>query len=149
MKVILIQEVKGLGKKHEVKNVNPGHARNYLFPNNLACPATREALDWLEAQSKKKEKKQEDGLKKAQQDVSRIDGREINFSLKIGEKGQLFESISEQKIKEALEKETGVVVSKKQIKIKEAIKEIGEFSVKIAFDHNLEANIKIIIQEEK
>jgi len=150
MKVILIQDIKGLGRKYDVKNVNPGHARNFLFPSNLARPATKEALEWLEAQTDNIRKKQEEDLKKIQQTVSKIEGMEINFVLKVGDKGQLFESVNDQKIKDALEKEAGVDISKKQVKLKEAIKETGEFPVKISFDHNLEANIKIIItQEEK
>jgi large subunit ribosomal protein L9 len=149
MKVILIENIEDLGKKHDIKNVNPGYARNYLFPNNLARPATKEALEWLEAQSQEIQKKQEEDLKKTQSIVSKIDGLEINLVLKVGEKGQLFESVNEQKIKEALKQEANIEVSKKQIKIKEAIKETGEFPIKVSFPHNLEASIKIIITEEE
>ncbi len=149
MKVILIQDVEELGKKYEVKTVKDGYARNYLLPNNLAKMATEEALKWLEMQSDVIQKKQEEDLKKTQEAVAKIDGSELSFSVKIGDKGQLFESISEQKIKDALQKEMGVTVAKKQINLENPIKGVGEFSVKIVFDHNLEANIKIIITEEE
>ncbi len=145
MKIILIQDVDGLGKKYDVKNVNDGYARNYLIPNNLAKQATEDALKWLEIQSEIVQEKQEEDLKKTQGMASKIDGMELNFSVEVGDKGQLFESIGEQKIKEALKEEAGVDLSKKQIKLKEPIKEKGEFPVRISFDHNLEANIKIII----
>ncbi len=149
MKVILIQNVDSLGSKYDVKNVSAGYARNYLIPNNLAKPATKEALKWLEAQSETIQKKQEQDLKKTQEVISKIDGREFNFSVKVGSKGQLFESITEQKIKDVLKEEIGIDLTKKQIKLKENIKEIGEFPVKLSFDHNLEANIKIIVTEKE
>ncbi len=148
MKVILIQDVEGLGKKYDVKNVSNGYARNHLLPNNLVKEATKEALKWLEMQSEIIEKEREEELKKIQKTVSKIDGFELNFTVKVGDKGQLFESINEQKIKDALKEEAGVEVSKKQVVLSEPIKEVGEFSLKINFDHNLEANIKVLVSEE-
>jgi len=147
MRVILIKDVNELGKKYDVKNVKIGYARNYLIPKGLAKPASKEALKWLEAQSETIKKKQEEDLKATQENVSKIDGIELSFSVKIGEKGQLFESINAEKIKAALKEETGIDFSKKQIKLKEPIKSTGEFPVKIVFDHNLEASIKVIISE--
>ena len=148
MKVILIQNVEGLGKKYEVKEVKAGYARNYLFPKKLAQLADEKSMKWLEIQSENIGKLQEEGFKKTQSIVTKIDGSELVFSLKVGSKGQLFESISEQKIKDKIKEETGIEISKSQIQIKEPIKKIGEFSVKLNFDHNLEANIKIITVED-
>ncbi len=149
MQVILIQDVEGLGKKYDVKNVKAGYARNHLLPNNLAKPATKEALKWLDAQSETIKKQQEEELKKTQEAVSKIDGLELSFLVKIGDKGQLFESIGSEKIKEALESEAEIEISKKQINLKEPIKKTGEFPVKIAFAHNLEVDIKVVITEEE
>ena len=148
MKVILIQDVENLGKKYEVKEVKEGFARNFLFPNKLAEPATEKAMKWLETQSEIIKKEQEKDFKKTQLAVSKIDGSELSFLVKVGDKGQLFESISSQKIKDKIEEETGANISKNQINLKEPIKETGEFPVKVSFDHNLEANIKIIVSEE-
>jgi len=147
MKVILLKDIEKLGKRLDVKDVKKGYARNYLIPNDLARPVTKEMLEWLSIQKEITQKKQEDELKKTQALVAEIDGRELSFSMKVGDKGQLFESLTAQKIKDAL-KEEGFEILKEQIQLKEPIKELGEFPVKINFDHNLESVIKVVIVEE-
>jgi len=148
MKVILLQDVENVGKKLEVKEVKNGYARNFLIQKGLAKPATKEALKWLEAQKQVLEKNAEDALKKAQDVATSIDGVEIIVPVKIGEEGQLFESVNVQKISEKL-KEAGFEIKKNQIDLPEPIKEIGEFPVKIKLEHNLEAEIRLIVTEEK
>lgn len=148
MKVILLQDIKDIGKKYDVKNVADGHARNLLIPKGLVKPATPEALKWLEIQKEIISKKAEEDLKGIQEMASSIDGMEVAVSVKIGDEGQLFESINSQKISERL-KELGFEVKKSQIILKEPIKEAGEFPVKVRFEHNLEAEIKVIVSEEK
>src|SRR3989344_3093002 len=130
MKVILLQDVEKLGKKYDLKEVKDGYARNFLLPGKLARPATEEAL------------------KKSQELASKLDGLELSIAIKIGEEGQLFESITSQKILEKL-KEMGFEVKKSQISLEKPIKELGEFPVKINLDHNLEIEIKLIVTEEK
>lgn len=148
MKVILLQDVNKIGKKYEVKNVSDGHARNFLIPNGLAKPATKEALEWLEVQKEIIGKKAENDLKETEDQVLNIDGMELIIPVKIGDEGQLFESINAQRISEKF-KELGFDIKKSQIALEDPIKETGEFPVKIHFAHNLEAEIKIIIAEEK
>ena len=148
MRVILLQDIEKIGKKHEVKEVKNGYARNFLIAKGLAKPATKEALKWLGLQKEIETKKAEEELKKAQQIASAIDGQEIIMPVKTGEEDQLFESITAQKISEKL-KELGFDVKKGQISLTEPIKELGEFPIKIKFEHNLEAEIKIIVTEEK
>ncbi len=148
MKVILMQDVEDLGKKYEVKDVKEGHARNFLLPNKLVKPATKEALKWLESQKEVIAKEAEEDLKQSQELASKIDGLEVAISVKIGDEGQLFESINSQKISEKL-KEMGYEVKKSQIKLENPIKTVGEFPVNINLDHNLEAEIKVIISGEE
>jgi len=148
MKVILLQDIDNVGKKYEVKEVKDGFARNYLIAKGLAKPATKEALKWVEVQKEIEAKKAEEELKKAQELASNLDGQEIIISTKVGEKGQLFEAITAQKISEKL-KELGFKIKKSQIDLPEPIRELGEFPVKIKFEHNLEAEIRVIIIEEK
>lgn len=148
MRVILLQDIKNLGKKYEIKEVKDGYARNFLFPQGKAKPATRENMTWLKIQKEKKAKEAEESLKKTQELVSKIDGQEIIIPVKIGKKGELFEKVSQQKIVEKL-KELGFEIKKKQINLKEPIKELGEFPVKISFDHGLEAEIIVIVSEEE
>ncbi|HDM31922.1 MAG TPA: 50S ribosomal protein L9 [bacterium] len=148
MKVILLKDVENLGKKYEIKEVAEGYARNFLFPKKLAKPATEANLRWLEKKLKKLEEKAEKDLKKVQDLASKVDGLEITIPVKVGKDGQLFESITPLKILEKL-KEEGFELKKKQIVLEKPIKELGEFPVKIKFPHNLEAEIKIIVVEEK
>ncbi len=148
MKVILLQDVNKLGKKYEVKNVSDGHARNLLIPKGLVKPATKEALEWLEVQKEILRKSAENDLKKSEDIASNIDGMELVITVKIGDEGQLFESINAQKISERF-KELNLDIKKSQIDLKYPIKETGEFPVKIHFPHNLESEIKIIITEQK
>lgn len=148
MRIILLHDVENLGKKYEVKEVKSGYARNFLIPKGLVKPASKEALIWLETQKEIEAKKAEEGLKKVQEKATVIDGQEVIIPVKIGEDGQLFESINAQKIFERL-KELGFDIKKKQIELETPIKELGEFPVKVKFEHNLEGEIKIIVVEEK
>lgn len=148
MKVILLQDIEKLGKKYDIKRVADGHARNFLLPKNLVKPATEENMKWLEIQKEILRQKSEEELKKVQAVASTLDGLEIILPMKIGEKEQLFEAVTAQKVVEKL-KEQGFDVKKTQIVLKEPIKEIGEFPVKVQMGHNLEAEIKLIIIEEK
>ena len=148
MKIILLQDIDNLGKKYEIKEVADGYARNFLIPKGLAKPATKENLKWLESQKEIEVKKAEEELKKVQEVATNIDGQEIIILVKVGAEGQLFESITSQKIYEKL-KELGFEIKKSQIDLPEPIKELGEFPVKIKLEHNLEAEIRVIITEEK
>lgn len=148
MKVILLQDVDNLGKKYEIKNVSDGHARNFLIPKGLVKPVTEKTLEWLEVQKMALMKKAEEDLKEVETQASSIDGMELIIPVKIGDEGQLFESITSQKISEKF-KELGFDIKKSQIIMENPIKEIGEFALKVHFPHNLEAEIKIIITEQK
>lgn len=148
MKVILLQDIENLGKKYEIKDVKDGYARNFLLPKKLAKPATKPALKWLSEQKETIEKVAEEDLKNAQELASNLDGLELNIMVKVGEEGQLFESITVQKIVEKI-KELGFEVKKSQVILASPIKELGEFPVSITLEHNLEAEIKVIITEEK
>ena len=144
----MLQDVDELGKKFEVKEVKEGYAKNFLFPQDLAKPATKEALLWLETQKEIAASKEEDELKGIQQSASSIEGAEVIITVKVGDKGELFESVTSQKIADKL-KEMGFNVKKTQLEPADPIKELGEFPVKIRFDHNLEAEIKVIVNKEE
>jgi large subunit ribosomal protein L9 len=144
MRVILLQDIDKLGKKYDVKEVADGYARNFLLPKGLVKPATEEALRWLETRKEIEAKKAEEELKKIEAIASGIDDLEVIIPVKTGEDSQLFESINAQKIAEKL-KEMGFEIKKPQIILAEPIKELGEFPVKIKFEHNLEAEIRVIV----
>ena len=148
MRVILLQDIDNLGKKYEIKEVKNGYARNFLIPKGYAKPATEEAIKWAEMQKEIEEKKAEEELKRVQETATKIDGIEVVIPVKVGEEGQLFEKITAQKISEKL-KELGFEIKKTQIDLNQPIEELGEFPVKVKFEHNLESEIRIIITEEK
>jgi large subunit ribosomal protein L9 len=148
MKVILLQDIENLGKKHEVKEVKNGYARNFLIPKGLVKIATKESLEWLKNKKEMEDEQAKEELKKTQELASALDGQEVVFAVKIGEEGQLFETINVAKIEESLKKQ-GFDIQKIKVNLTEPIKELGEFPVKVKFDHNLEAEIMIVIEEEK
>lgn len=147
MKVILLENVDKIGKKFEVKEVADGYARNFLFARNLGKKATPEALEWLKMQNELLAQKAEAELKSTQDLASSLDDLEVPLAVKVGDEGQLFESINAQKIAERL-KEMGYEIKKNQIRLEDPLKETGEFPVKVVLDHNLEAEIRVIIIEE-
>lgn len=144
MKVILLRDIKKLGKKFEVKEVSPGYARNLLIPNGYAILADKQSLKRLEIQKNIEMKKTEERQRENEKMIKELEGKEIKIDTKIGDKGQLFETINEQKIADKL-KEMGFVVEKSNIEINEPIKCQGEYLVKLKLDNNLEGKIKIII----
>jgi large subunit ribosomal protein L9 len=148
MKVILLKDVENLGKKYEVKEVKDGFARNFLLPKKLVKIATKENLKWLEEKKKELEKVAEEELKTVQKLATELDGREIIIELKKGEKGQLFQSINASYISKELQK-LGFQIKKQQILLENKIKEPGEFPIKIKLPHNLEVEIKLIVQAKE
>ncbi len=144
MKVILLRDIKKLGKKFEVKEVSPGYARNLLIPNGYAILADKQSLKRLEIQKNIEMKKTEERQRENEKMIKELEGKEIKIDTKIGDKGQLFETINEQKIADKL-KEMGFAVEKSNIEINEPIKCQGEYLVKLKLDNNLEGKIKIII----
>jgi len=148
MRVILLQDVENLGKKYEIKDVKDGYARNFLIPKDLVKLATKDVLEWVKKEKEAEKQKSEEELKEIQKIASSIDGLEVIIPVKVGEEQQLFEKINTQKISEKL-KELGFEIKKEQIDLAEPIKELGEFPIKIKFEHNLESEIIVIIIEGK
>ncbi len=148
MKVILLKDVEKIGKRDEVIDVKSGFARNFLFPKKLAEQATSEKLKQLKKQKKEKKRKEERELKKNQKLASSLDGLEVIISVRTGDEGQLYESVNKAKIRSKL-KQMGFKIEKKQISLKEPIKETGEFPIQVKLGHNLEAEILLIVEEEK
>jgi len=148
MKIILLQDIEGLGKKYDVKTVKNGYARNFLIPKNLAEPATNKMLKKIKELKEKAAKEAEMALSEVQKTASELDGQEIEFLVKTGKEDQLFEAITPLKIAKKL-KEMGFEIKKSQIALAKPIKELGEFPVKINFEHQLEANVTLIVEPEE
>jgi large subunit ribosomal protein L9 len=148
MKVILLKNVPTLGKKNEIKEVAEGYANNFLFKKKLAISATEDNIVKLENQLKIEEEKAEENLKEVESMVAKLDGREVMVPVKVGKEGQVYESVTKQKIADQL-KAQGFEIEKNQVEIEGSIKELGEFNVRIVFEHNLEAEIRLIVIEKE
>ena len=147
MKVVLLQDVRKIGRIYEIKEVANGYATNFLIPKNFAKKATRETVDWAIKHQRIREEKAKVDLGKTARTLSQMDGLEVEISAKAGDRGQTFEKINSQKIATRLQ-EMGFDIKKNQIILEQDIKEIGEYEVKIIFAHNLECQIKIIVAEK-
>ncbi|MFH0929963.1 MAG: 50S ribosomal protein L9 [Candidatus Moraniibacteriota bacterium] len=147
MKVILLKNVDKLGKEGEVKEVADGYARNFLIPQDLAKPATEQALREAELNAAKKSKVDQTDLEEVQKLAEQLDGREL--FIKVKEKdGTLFGSVNEKTIAKTFADE-GLKIEPESVKLEEPIKEVGDYDVKLELDHGLEANIKVILVPEE
>lgn len=149
MKVILLKNVKNIGKAWDIKEVSAGYARNFLFPHNLAQTATPELIKKSEAQKAEVIKKAEADLEKIEQLAGELDDFVIKIKAKANAEGKLFGSIKSDMILEALKNEKVNIenLSSKSIST-ETIKEIGEHKVTINLPHGLEAVIIVIVEKE-
>ncbi len=148
MRVILLKDVDGVGKKHEVVNVSGGYARNLLIKKGLAREASAADVSFSQKIEEQRALNAEKELVEAQKSAEKLEGMEVEVEMKVGEKGQLFEAVTTHKIAERLSEE-GISVKKEQIDLKEPIKDLGKFKTKVLFKHGIEANIEIIVNEEK
>lgn len=148
MKVVLLQNIKKLGKKNEVKIVKNGFARNFLIPQKKAILATQAELDKLDQLKQKQKEEAEQELIRYQNLASELDGYELEMKTKVSDDGKLYGSINNSQISEKLN-QNGFKISADQIKLKNPIKEIGEYETIIELPHNLECAIKVIITEKE
>ena len=148
MKVILKQDIKGVGKKDQVINANDGYARNFLFPKNLAVPADKENMTKLEGKKASQNHKKEVEKEEAEKIKAKLQEITLKISAKIGNNGKLFGSITSKEIAENLEKQNKIKIDKKKINLKEPIKEIGTTNVEIKLFEGIIAKVKVQILEQ-
>ena len=147
MKVILVKDVQGTGKKGEVKDVAPGFARNFLIKQGFAKLATPVVMSQMAVKEKKTEKRELLDLKTSQQDAARVDGGVIEMQAKVNADGRLYAALGVTKIAREIKNQLGVVVKAKQITLDDPIKEIGEHHARVSFGHGLEADLTISVSE--
>lgn len=147
MKVILITDVKNIGKAGNIKEVSNGYAKNFLLPNKLAEIATPELIKKAEENKALEAKKAEEDLKMVEDIVNSLDGISIKIKAKANEEGKLFGSITPEMIIDAIKKEVKTAKSLK-IGVVASIKEIGEYKIILNFSHGLEAEIILIAEKE-
>ena len=147
MKVILLADVKGAGKKGQLVNASDGYANNFLFPKKLALAATNENINNLKLQKKAEEKKKAEELAAAKELGEKLAEKDIKVTVKAGENGKVFGSVTNKEIAAAIEAQTGLVVDKKKIVIKEAIKMVGTSHVNIKLHPAVTVEVKVIITD--
>ena len=138
MKVILKDNIKGVGKKNEVINASDGYARNFLFPKNLAVEATPENMQKLNSQNQAKQYRKDQEKEQAQEIA-----KTVEIKVQAGENGKIFGSVSSKEISESLEKEHKILIDKKKIEIKEPIKVLGTRTVEARLFEGVLGKIKI------
>jgi large subunit ribosomal protein L9 len=146
MQIILLKDVKNLGKQGELKNVSDGYARNFLFAKNLAEVATKEAIERLESQKKKNKLTELENLEKTKGLASSLKDKLIEIRAKEKE-GKLFGSISGKDIAQQLS-QAGFNILEKSIILPTHIKEIGEYEIKLDLAQGIETKIKLRVSRE-
>lgn len=148
MKVILLQDVKSLGKKGEVVNVNDGYARNFILHKNLGLEATGKNLNDLKLKKSNEEKKAQENLEAAQALAKELEAGRITMSIKVGEGGKTFGSVSTKELAAAVKDQMGIDVDKKKIQLKDPIKTLGEHKVPIRVHQKVTADLTVTVIEE-
>ena len=131
MKVILLQDVKNIGKRDDIVSVSDGYARNFLFPKKLAAEATTGGVKEVQRKRAAEEAREAERREAANQKAVQLKHKVINLNVKCGEKGRLYGSVTTAEIAEALEKQYGVKVDKKKIELSEQIKQVGDVQVSV------------------
>jgi len=145
MRVILLQDVRKVGKRGEVKDVPDGYAKNFLLSRGMARAATKEAVLTLEKENRKVEEEKGKHKEKARREAEAAKGMMILIKAKAGEKGELFGSISEKEILKELEK-TGIRV--KKVFLENHIKKLGEYEAEADFGEGEKTRIKVMVEKE-
>ncbi|MBO4839021.1 MAG: 50S ribosomal protein L9 [Lachnospiraceae bacterium] len=147
MKVVLLQDVKTLGKKDAIVTVNDGYARNYLIPRKLAVEATQANLNTLKAQVAAAQRQAEEELVRAKIKAAEMEKVRITIPMKVGAGGKLFGAVSSKEIADAVKAQWGIDVDKKKVQLAEPIKAVGEETVEIKLHREVTAKITVAVVE--
>jgi large subunit ribosomal protein L9 len=145
MKVILLKDVKGVGKKGDVINAADGYARNFLLPRKLAQEATDVSMHILQNQKEAERRKKLAEVEAAQKLASDLKGKEITLTVKSGENGRLFGSITGKDIADELNKQAGLDIDKKKIVV-DNIRQLGAYDVEVKLYPEISTKIKVLIK---
>ncbi|WP_066924826.1 50S ribosomal protein L9 [Murdochiella massiliensis] len=148
MRVILLKDVKGLGKAGDLVNSKPGYFHNFLAANGLAIEATPAAVKQWKAKQKRLEEEEAQRKAEAEELKKKIDDLTVTVSAKGGGNGKLFGSITGQDIADALQKQAGLSIDKKKIELKESIREVGVREVDVRVYADMTARLKVNVEEE-
>ena len=150
MKVILTQNIKGVGHTDDIVNVSDGYARNYLFPRKLALPANEVNLKQIEKRKQVEEDRGEKAVEESKDLAEQINEAQITVKGRVGTGTKLYGSITHADITDALEQQTGIKIDKRKIEMEEPIKSLGTYEVPIRLHKDAVAHIKVeVVGEEE
>ena len=149
MKVILLQDVKSLGKKGDTVNVNDGYVRNFILPKKLGVEATGANVNDLKLQKANQEKIAKEQLDAATELGKKIDSISVTVPIKVGEGGRAFGAVTGKEIAKALADQHKIEVDKKKIVLSDSLKSVGEFDVPIRLHTKVTAQLKVHVEPEK
>ena len=147
MKVILLEDVKALGKKGQVVNVSDGYARNLLLPKKLGVEATGKNMNDLKLQKAHEEKVAQENLDAAKAFAEELKDKQVTVGIKVGEGGRTFGSISAKEIAEAAKAQLGYELDKKKLQLSAPIKELGTTMVPIKLHPKVTGELKVVVKE--
>jgi len=147
MKVVLLQDVKSLGKKGELVTVSDGYARNFLFPRSLAKEANAQAMNELRNAEQSKKFKKDTEIAAATQAKENLEGAKFVIKAKAGESGKLFGSITPKEISAEIKRQKAFDVDKRKIVLKDDIKAVGEYEVEIKLYSGITANVTVAVEK--
>lgn len=147
MKIILLQDVKSLGKKGEIIDANDGYARNYILPKKLGLEANTKNMNDLKLQRANEEKKAQDLLEAATHFAEEMGQKEVVVTMKAGEGGRVFGSVSSKEIAQAAKEQCHMEIDKKKIQLPEAIKSFGVYEVSVKLHPKVVGKLKVKVEE--
>ena len=147
MKVILLEDVKSLGKKGEVVNVSDGYARNMILPKKLGVEATPKNLNDLKLQKANDAKIAQEQLEAAREFAKNLEDKKVTLTLKVGEGGKTFGSVSAKEIAEAAKEQLGLEIDKKKLQLPGAIRELGTTDVPVKLHAKVTGKLKVVVTE--
>ena len=147
MKVILLEDVKSLGKKGEVVNVSDGYARNMILPKKLGVEATPKNLNDLKLQKANDAKIAQEQLEAAREFAKNLEDKKVTLTLKVGEGGKTFGSVSAKEIAEAAKEQLGLEIDKKKLQLPGAIRELGTTDVPVKLHPKVTGTLTVVVTE--
>ena len=143
MKVILLEDVKSLGKKGEIVNVSDGYARNAILPKKLGVEATSKNLNDLKLQNQHADKVAQENYEKAQALAKEVEQKKVQVKIKTGEGGKIFGSVSTKEIAAAAKEQVGLDLDKKKMQLTESIKALGTYEIPVKLHPKVTAKLTV------
>lgn len=146
MKVILLQDVKDIGKRDDIVNVSDGYARNFLFPRKWAMEATENAVKVVERKREAERRKEAEARAAAEETAAKLKNKVVVLKVKCGEKGRLYGSVTAQEVADAIKAGYGVDVDKRKVEIKDPVRQLGDYEVSVRLYPNVSSRMLLRVK---